>query len=247
MKDSTTLTALASVTKKDSDPYYFYKGEYYASAAAKTCYDTEGYLFDDGDFIVPGTTYWFKCEPIVWNVVSSADGVYSLLAQDAIDGSIFDESSNNYKDSDIRSFLSKDFFSNAFAFGSTSILEQEVDNSKTSGSKENKDTNPYFCDNTTDKLYIPSYQEIDALSEGRTATTTDWARCRSCPCARSAESNAGIMMKDEFDSTSNYWTRSPDACGKTYGWVISEDGHGLHFGSVDIVRGVRPGMKITLA
>ena len=245
VKGDATLTALASLTKKDSDPYYFYKGDYYASVEAKTNENTEAYLFDDGDFIAPGTVYWFKCEPIVWNVVSSADGVYSLIAKNAIDGRAYDENSNNYKDSDIRSFLRGDFCGSAFFQGFSSILEQEVDNSESSGINEGK-TNSYYCENTTDRLYLPSFAEIDALSSNRTAATTDWARCRGCRCAREEVSYNGKKY-GVFDSTSTYWTRSPDACGENYGWVIGEDGYGAHYGTVTMVLGVRPGMKITLS
>ncbi len=124
-------------------------------------------------------------------------------------------------------------------------MEQEVDNSESSGVKEEK-TNTYYCENTTDKLYLPSYQEVYALSNGTIATTTDWTRCQSCRCAQSKINNDG-KMHGEFDPTSTYWLRSPDACGENYGWVIGEYGSGLHFASVNMANGVRPGMKISLS
>ncbi len=245
VKDKATLTSLASLTKEENEPYYFYEGDYYCTVAAKTSEGTEGYLFDDGDVIVPGSTYWFKCEPISWNVVSNEDGVYSLIATKSIDGGVFDETSNNYKESDVRKFLLNDFLSNAFALGSSHILEKEVDNSEASGLNEGSNTNPYCCENTKDKVYLPSFQEIRSLTSGVGATTTDFARARNCPCV-SAQTLVGEEIYHEFDATSYYWTRSPDACGENYGWVFDGEGNGLHFASVNQGSGIRPGMKISL-
>ncbi len=134
---------------------------------------------------------------------------------------------------------------NGTSFFSSNILEQEVDNSESSCGKDDK-TNTYYCENTTDKLYLPNCQEIYALSSGQKATTTDWARCRSCRCARGLE-NYDDQMYGEFDPTSIYWLRSPDACGESYALVIGEEGFTLHYGTVSMAQGVRPGMKITIS
>ena len=120
VNDTDLLEALNELTDAESNGWYLYDNEYYAKVAA-TPYDSS-YTFNNGTTIVSGTTYWFKCEPITWNVLSNNDGEYYILSSVLLDTHRYDASSNNYANSEIRTWLNNDFYNSAFALGNSNIL-----------------------------------------------------------------------------------------------------------------------------
>ena len=75
VKDAAIVSALNAKTDPDntfeSYNYYSYDGSYYLKAEAKGTserHPDDKLIFNDGSAIVPGTTYWFKVEPIRWKV-----------------------------------------------------------------------------------------------------------------------------------------------------------------------------------
>ena len=74
VNDSSTVTALNKLSKKEANGYYLYNNEYYAKVVA-TPYKSS-YKFDNGVTIVDGTTYWFKCEAIGWDVLQKSGSDY---------------------------------------------------------------------------------------------------------------------------------------------------------------------------
>ena len=132
VNDPDLVTALNELTTPESNGYYFYNRYYYAKVSASPC--STAYKFDNGTEIVSGTTYWFKCEPIVWNVLSNNSGEYYILSSVLLDSHCYYNSTsnrtidgktvypNNYEYSDIRTWLNNDFYNSAFALGNTHIL-----------------------------------------------------------------------------------------------------------------------------
>ena len=242
VNDEDLITALETIENPESNGWYLYEGEYYAKVNA-TPYDV-GYKFDNGTTIVDGTTYWFKCEPITWNVLSNSNGEYYILSSVLLDAHRYDDDSNNYKDSEIRSFLNNDFYNSAFALGNSYIQTTIVDNSASTTEKSN---NPYACENTNDKVFLPSYQDYINSSYGfltstgqtdtRCCRTTDWARAR------------GALYRAYLSSYYNgfYWTRSPYSGYSDTAWRVKCDGS-LNYGYVySTDYSVRPGLTLSIA
>ncbi len=149
---------------------------------------------------------------------------------------------NNYEHSTIREWLNNAFYNKAFSSQEKgSILTTLVDNS---ASTTESSTNPYFSNNTMDKVYLLSYQEARSSTYGfststsssstRTAVTTDYARA------------VGAYM---FTSTSYYgngywWLRSPNYYDSYSAHIVDHDGY-IYSNYVDYsFYGARPAIKI---
>ena len=252
VNDSDLVASLNELTTTESNGYYFYNKVYYAKVSAAP--NSSGYKFDNGTTIVEGTTYWFKCEPITWNVLSNNSGEYYILSSVLLDSQRYNEDysgtkdghyANNYEYSEIRSWLNNDFYNSAFALGNSHIQTTTVDNSAaTTGSTDN----PYACSNTQDKVFLPSYKDYINSSYGfststdltatRCCKTTDWARARG----------AYYNNSSSYLYNGCYWTRSPRDGYSNYVWIVDNDGSLYSYGYVDYTSGsVRPGLSVKIA
>ncbi len=254
VNDVDLITALEAIENPESNGWYLYEGEYYAKVSA-TPYTTY-YKFDNGTTIVRGTTYWFKCEPLTWNVLSGNNGEYYILSSVLLDALCYYNSTsnrtiddqtiypNNYKYSDIRIWLNNDFYNSAFTLNSSYIPTTTVDNSAATTDNIN---NSYVCENTLDKVYLPSYQDYLNSSYGfsnnssRYCKTIDWARARGAKYDYS-----GLYSR----YNGQYWTRSPHGGYKLNACFVRDDGivmnggtdYSVHYTSYT----VRPAITITL-
>lgn len=259
VNDSTLVSALNALTTPESNGWYLYDDEYYAKVSAEP-YDSpydSSYTFDNGTTIVSGTTYWFKCEPITWNVLSNNSGEYYIVSSVLLDAHCYYNSTsnrtidgtrvypNNYKYSDIRSWLNNDFYNSAFPLDNDNILTTTVDNSV---STTNASYNGYACENTEDKVFLPSYQDYinssygfltsTSLSITRFCRTTDWARARG----------AWYSTSLSYLYNGDYWTRSPSSGNSSHAWLVTCDGYLSGDGNVDReARSVRPSLSIKIA
>ena len=199
VSDSSLIERLNAVESAEANGWYKLDGEYYATLT--TDYNLgDDYLFDDGSKIESRTKYWFKCEPIKWNILSSSNGTYSLVAARLLDKRSFEpEDSSNYANSSIRTWLNGTFYNNAFALENSLIQEVAVDNSAATTKSAD---NAYASDETKDKVYLLSYQDYKNSSyfpdnASRQCRTTDWCRTK---CADE---------DDDCEFNGVYWTRSP--------------------------------------
>ena len=221
--DTTLTTELDKLTTTESNGWYLYKGAYYAKLTASTY--VPGYTFDDGTTIISGTNYWFKCELITWEILKTSNNEYILLSSTLLNTHRYGEYwgtgtksktdyngetasvySNNYKFSDVRTWLNTDFYNCAFALNNSYIQTTLVDNS---ASTTYSSSNSYVCKNTDDKVYLLSYKEYlktdyDFTSSTsstitRQCKTTDWARANGAHCDTSSS----------YKLNGFYWTRSP--------------------------------------
>ena len=246
--DSSLISALNELTTPGTNGWYLYNDEYYAKLIA-TPYKTN-YAFDNGTIIEEGTTYWFKCEPITWNVLSDDNGEYYILSSVSLDAHCFDASKddeeigdvtihpNNYEHSDIRAWLNNDFYNSAFALGNSYIQTTFVDNS---ASTTDSSDNPYFCGDTEDNVFLPSYQDYINSSYGfsnpdsRCCKTTDWARAIGAYCNRYLSFNG------------YYWTRSPYSHNSRGAKYIGADGSTPYEYTFYTYYNVRPALTINIA
>ncbi len=205
VRDSNLLEELNKLTESSINGWYLYNDEYYCKEVAKPYFDY--YMFDDLSPIIPGAAYWFKCEPIKWSVLPSYDDNYYLLADKCLDAHIYDETSNVYETSSIRSWLNNEFYNTAFSLNKNGIKEVYVDNS---GPTTNLDTNPYATDYTKEKVFLLSYKDYrnteygfvdhNSYSEERYSKTTEYARVRGARYS---------TTKIQYFFNAYYWSRSP--------------------------------------
>jgi len=234
VNDSSLVSALNGLAASESNGWYLYDGEYYAKLSAKP-YTANSFTskFDNGTTIVRGTTYWFKCEPIVWNVLSNSNDKCYVLSSVLLDAYCYRDSqssrtiegktvhANNYKYSDIRTWLNDGFYNSAFALGNSHIQTTTVSNS---ASTTNSTDNPYACDSTQDNVFLPSYKNYINSSYGfststsstntRYCRTTDWARARG----------AWYETSSSYLYNGHYWTRSPRSDHSYSAWYVRYDG-----------------------
>lgn len=250
--DSSLVSALNALTTPESNGWYLYDNDYYAKVSATPYIHNSDYVFDNGTTIVSGTTYWFKCEPITWNVLSNTNGEYYIISSALLDAHCYYNSrslrtidsqtvyANNYKYSDIRTWLNEDFYNSAFALNDSYIQTTTVDNSATT---TNSTSNSYACANTEDKVFLPSYQDYVNSSYGfstsstRACKTTDWARAKG----------ARYLTDSSYLYNGWYWTRSPHSDYKSETWVVNSDGRpsGAYVNYNE--SSVRPAIKIKIA
>lgn len=229
-----------------SNGWYKYNGEYYAKVVAEPPHGLSDHKFDNGSIILSETAYWFKCEPIVWNVLSNNNGVYYIVSSVLLDAHRYHRSTssrtidgqtvyaNNYKYSDIRTWLNVDFYNSAFVLGNEHIQAATIDNSATT---TNDTENIYACENTEDYVFLPSYQDYcnssygfatdDVSDSKRVCKTTDWARARG--------------------GADFYWTRSPRSGDARYAWAVDDLGmltRRLHVSNSQLCA--RPALAITI-
>lgn len=190
----------------DSRGYYLGSdGAYYAKVTA-TPYQGN-YTFSTGESVNEGNVYYFKVEPIRWRIISEEDGVAFILCDSILAARRFDNDSQNYAESEIRTWLNNTFLNNAFNETENSfILNTEVDNSLASTGDA---SNPYICENTNDKVFLLSRTEVinaeygfGSISSGDTArrmVDSDYARA------------TGVYMATESGYYGNgyWWLRSP--------------------------------------
>ena len=250
--DSSLISSLNSLTSTNANGYYEFEGEEYAKVVAPP-YET-GYKFINGSTIRSGQTYYFKVEPIKWRVLEEADGTYTLLSEYIIDKQVFYTSSdnrtigdqtiyaNNYEHSTIREWLNNAFYNKAFSSPEKgSILTTLVDNSASTTASS---TNPYFSNNTMDKVYLLSYQEAtsstygfstsDSSSSTRTAVTTDYARAVG----------AYMNTSTSYYGNGSWYLRSPSGDYSINARIVYYDGR---IGSSYVYNsnsGARPAIKI---
>ena len=202
-----------------SNGWYYYNDEYYAKTTAYLSDETNT-TFDNGNSVVNGETYWFKCEPISWKLCLRYDGYYFCLATKLLDAGCYyhdideyriidgkDIQPNNYMYSDIRAWLNNEFYNGAFDSRDEFIITDEVDNTRSSCDSSESAQNKYTCPNTHDKVYLPCFRDMTysgyglSSQESKICIATDWARVRG---AQTNETDSRIRKH-----AAHYFTRSP--------------------------------------
>ena len=208
---------LGNIENPESNGWYLYNGFYYAKVIGDPC-DTY-VIFDNDEKVVKRETYWFKCEPITWKYYANDDGSYYLISTKALDANCYYYSSasrtiddetiypNNYQYSSIRTYINGEFYDKAFGLENKYIQEVEIDNSKSTTSSS---SNKYACNNTFDKVTLPSHADYTNSKYG---FSTSGVRHKSRYCLTTEYSRAigaNIYLYGDKKFNADYWTRSPD-------------------------------------
>lgn len=251
VSDSTLIASLETLTPTEVNGWYLYGGVYYAKQnVSSLAYSSTGYhTFDDGTIIVKGNDYWFKCEPIKWKVLSSTnDKTYFLTTDLCLDtfaasayyGTVDGHYANNYKYGDTRTYLNGDFYNTAFALGNSLIQTVTVDNSASTTAFS---TNAYACENTQDKVYLLSYQDLNnstyfADQASRMLKSTDYSRAR------------GVWSwpkNDAYLHNVYYNTRSPHTSHSRHVSYVDHDGNIKYSDIGSTEGGIRPAITLKIS
>lgn len=219
VSDPDLIASLELLEEHDDNNFYYFENEYYCKKIARP-FDFSWVVssdiavaqdFDNGEHIERNETYWFKVEPITWDIVSNDKTRYSLICSKLLDSLHFNSTEdprvkpegiirgNNYKHSSLREWLTTTFYDQAFSLCGDELLDVIVDNSVESTGVA---TNPYVCENTVDKVYAPSVKELKEIFK---YDDTPW--CITSDYARTC----GIYydLKSTTLYCADYWTRSP--------------------------------------
>ena len=242
----------------DSRGYYLGSdGAYYAKVTANP---ESNQKFTTGATITRGTIYYFKVEPIKWRILEKADGKATLLCEMIIDAHRFDDSSNNYKESEIRAWLIGEFYETAF-----NDLEQQMINTvlvkndarstnpDNNASEWNGGANQYACEDTYDKVFLLSMQEVTKEGYGFATDPSVSDTARSKKVTNYARANyADVYIPSGFGSSDYagnglWWLRSPYYSSGV--WSIGRSGYSKYSsigGSGEGYNGIAPALQITL-
>lgn len=235
--DESLIVTLNGLTEKESNGYYLYNNNYYCKGTVKTCYASNHSYekFNDGQYYSNGEEYWFNVDPITWKILEKADDYYLLFADSILDVKPYSTGLNNYKDSSIREWLNNEFYSLAFFNNPNKVLISEVDNSLKS---TKSDANTYVCENTFDRVFLPSMEELTRLefdlqySGELNATLSDYARI-----------NEAWIRDGEYKI--DYYSRSPAEDASNSVKCVLYNGNIGKLGIYDdLFFGVRPMMKV---
>lgn len=252
VSDESLFTELNKLTRVESNGWFKYNDEYYTQLIAYP----EIHLFTDGSKIEKGYQYWFKCEPITWNILESKNKEYKLVSNVLLDGHYYYDNDvidkrtidkktiqpNNYEYSDIRLWLNNDFFSTAFNLNDSLVQTTLVDNSAMLDSLTSKNTN--------DKVYLLSYNEYLNSGYGF-SKTTDKTNSRTCKVTDYSIARGTSFESNYYNGV--YRTRSPSSISSSglYSYVFCVANNGQLFDNenthVTINHyGIRPAITIKI-
>ena len=176
-----------------------------------------------------GNVYWFKYEPLKWRIISESNGTALILCESIIDSQHYyrtdsnrtiDENTiyaNNYEYSDIRAWLNETFYEAAFNDLQKALIETTTVDSSARSTNPNNNANTfnsgdntYACNNTQDKIFLLSEQEVTNSSYGfssdyaykdtvRRKQNTDYAKSQGC----------GTSISTDYAGNGYWWLRSP--------------------------------------
>lgn len=211
------------------------------SSAENSNQDENGYSVN--------TVYWFRCEPIQWQILSEENGEALIVSNYVLDSRYWQDinaaSGNNYAKSEIRRWLNDDFLSMAFSPEQQAlILPGEVDNS---GLSTGKPDNMNACENTTDSIFLLSYAQANLLPDpnpdlfDRVFPATDYAMAMGVKTDKADHTDDPV-----WTSHGAWWLRSPTPFSSTDVKTVTPDGDYATASIGSTGGGVLPALKLSL-
>ncbi len=182
-----------------------------------------------------GNVYWFRYEPIKWRILSqSAEGKALILCDMLLDAQCYYPTAylterteggntiyeNNYEYSFIRSWLNNEFYNTAFTELEKSLIEiTEVVNDVYSTGDA---TNEYACNNTFDKIFLPSCRELREVAYGFQDTHLQDSAREKQPTEYAL--SQGAYERTRVNGNGVWWLRSPHNSEGYYAHYIIDTG-----------------------
>jgi len=228
----------------------------YSSSVDHSCQDDNGYYVN--------TLYWFLYEPIKWRILEESNGYATILAELVLDSQHYYHDdykgtktrngssvyANNYAESEIREWLNNTFYNTAFNTLQQGLIQTvNVENSARSTNPHNDATyygsgeNSYACNNTNDKIWLLSGQEVTRASYGfSTSTGNNNTR------GKSPTDYAKSQGVHTYNGNGCWWLRSP-RCDLSFNAQYVADGGNSNCSSYvgSTHEGVVPALKIKLS
>lgn len=225
-------------------------GAYYAKVTASPCED--GYAFGTGEAVMSEGTYYFKVEPVRWRILSEQGDTALLLCDSIVANKAFDDDSNNYADSEIRTWLNGEFYNAAFDVSEKAIIATVSVNNSAQTTGDPSDTawteNENVCEDTDDKLFLPSYEDVTNTAYGFSSGEGEYDAARRWSVSDHAlATGARMKMIDTFDANGFCWLRSPYYALGSHARIV--DGYGVIYIGSNVSGahiGVVPAMQIRL-
>src|SRR5574344_1951547 len=225
---------------KDASYYqYRYRAVYFNEYRPSSTFHSSTYNNQSSFGYIKNHIYFFKYEPIKWDVLEVAADkskafVVSSISLDAQEFNYVDDlvdapKPNNYQYSYINYWLNGNndaVISNSYSFINSAfdsdekdlIIESEVKNILTTSVTPNT----YACDNFNTKMFLLSYEDVTNTNYGFASTSTasstrqkqvsDYGVCQ------------GAYVSSQFNNSSGWATRSPGSLNSTYFSYIDEEG-----------------------
>lgn len=197
------------------------------------------FSYQDNNGYELNTVYYFKFEPIKWNILDASSGL--ALAELALDAQPFSKTdyrdkygysykdaeftyySNNYAESSIRQWLNSDFYNTAF----TETEKTKIAVTTCENTALDKDNEKFNSETTYDKIFFLSEKQVVSADlgfsadEDRMAKATDYAK-----------------VQGAFTTNSSY-------LGYAYWWTRSPNDHSHSATQVGFTGNIRGGSNIT--
>ena len=192
-----------------------------------------------------GNVYWFKYDPVLWDVVGDGGaGDKVLVSRLVLDAQSYYNNTdnregssgttiypNNYEESTIKAWLKENFMYTTFDLYRRSVLC--INYTDNSAASTGNTTNQYALDGEfADYVYLMSYKEAQTYIDGKTyeqAMATDYAKVQGV-----------VMGTGESSDYAITWLRSPSSGNRINAKYISSSGLGNNAGPVTSNYGVRP-------
>lgn len=225
----------------DNDNIYDYRGVYFNRYIPYDTHesDIETHAIQLYNDYYINTVYFFKYEPIKWNILEENDESMILITDTIIDTKVYYPSyskdlvdhegllayANNYELSTIRKWLNKDFYDSSFNTNEKEIIEKTLVNNSTS---RNDYIENYKSNDTLDYVYLLSNDEVvDYYKEkaDRLSKSSDYAKIEGL------NQIAGIGI---------WQTRSPYSSNPNYTLIVNLAGTIIHTEANSTFTGIRP-------
>lgn len=239
-------------TTTDDNGYYTGSdGAKYAKLEANPAGDY--YYLSNGEEIDSGTEYYFKVEPIKWRILRESNNIAKLICANIIDACAYYDLTtgdrtvdgetvyqNNYEHSKIRAWLNGYEVNNELTYWNDGFLQKafteeeqaiihtvEVSND---ASTTDSSSSSYACNNTMDKVYLLSYQDLvnTAYEFDEDYTYADYMRWKET--TDYARANYAYTTDGSLKPNGWWWSRSPSSLSPSYtdkncrAWSVKIDG-----------------------
>ena len=207
------------------------------------------FKYSDGEIVIIGSTnLWFELEPIVWQILGgyNGEGRSNLLLSSvkALTSMSFGDS-DLYKESEIKSYLENEFYTNAFTYAEKHKINKYVNVATAETGTGTSDVTTVDEEKTNSTVFLLGYGDMIKSEYGfnNNATTKDNAKVRYP--TDYAGANYTFLGSDE--GVGNNWhlrSKGPDNATDKYNYFIQDSAVG--YWRTKNIRGIVPALYLNI-